>query len=139
MSLDPTASSDVIGECVHTVWDYYDGPREGIADFRGRPHVYKCQFSQSDDDWTDRFWLMEIDQPLLGLAKEQFAMFLRWAAEFKLGNVSIDSHPVLSEERGRYDELVAIIGDRLQLQPERSITGRALFSSDGLTVQWAMP
>jgi hypothetical protein len=28
-------------EKVYTVTDFYDGPRGGIANFRGHPHVYE--------------------------------------------------------------------------------------------------
>ena len=27
---------------VFTVTDYYDGPRKGIANFKGLPHFYEC-------------------------------------------------------------------------------------------------
>jgi hypothetical protein len=27
-------------ETVHTMEDYYDGPREGFADVEGKPHFY---------------------------------------------------------------------------------------------------
>jgi hypothetical protein len=31
-------------EAVHAVWDYFDGPRTGLADYRGRPHYFVCKF-----------------------------------------------------------------------------------------------
>ena len=31
-------------EEVFTVMDYYDGPRKGVANFRGQPHFYDCIF-----------------------------------------------------------------------------------------------
>ena len=143
MSIDPTASSPETGERVHTVWNYYDGPREGIADFQGKPHLYKCQFSEANDDWTDLFWLMPIDEELLAIAREQHAIFLRWRAEFDQGHVPIKSHPALPVDRVRYNELQAALGDRLQLQPQRSITQRARFSnrsaSEDAVVHWALP
>jgi hypothetical protein len=71
MSSESGTFPAVSGECVHTIWSYTDGPREGIADFHGKPYIYKCQFSEAHDDWTDLFWLMEIDQPLLGLATKK--------------------------------------------------------------------
>ena len=143
MSTEPKTSSIANAERVHAVWDYYDGPREGIADFQGKPHVFKCHFSEAADGWTDLFWLMEIDQQLFQLAIEQHVIFRRWKTEFELGNVLIDSHPAMPADRARYDELRADIGDRLQLQPERSIIRRGRFSNqssfDGAVVKWAMP
>ncbi len=134
------APADVSCERVYTTWDYYDGPREGIADFRGKPHIYKCQFSEPDDDWTDLFWLMEIDQELFKLAEEKWTIFLRWKREFELGNASLDSHPALPEDRARFDELGITLGDRLKLRPERSVIRRARFvravEADGTYVEW---
>ena len=121
------------GERVYTIFNYYDGPREGIADFQGKPHFYKCQFNEADDNWTDRFWLMEIDQALFELAREEYEIFLRWRAEFDRGAVKLDSHPALLADRSRFAELKAAIGNRLDLVRERSITKRARFTSDGTT------
>ncbi len=140
MSINPTAEA---GEHVHTVWNYCDGPREGIADFQGKPHIYKCQFSEANDDWTDLFWLMAIDEELFALAREQHAIFIRWRAQFDLGNASIESHPALPADRARYDALETALGDRLQLRPQHSITRQARFSNrsalDSAVVHWAMP
>jgi hypothetical protein len=88
MNNEPEGEPVTNPERVYTIADYYDGPREGVADFQGKRHIYKCQFSEAEDDWTDLFWLMEINQDLLELAKEQWAIFLRWSSELKLGNVS---------------------------------------------------
>ena len=120
-------------ERVHTIFNYYDGPREGIADMDGKPHVYKCQFSEADDDWTDLFWLMEIDQALFGLAKEEYEIFRRWRAEFDSGEVALDSGPALPADRSRFAELKAAIGNRLDVVQGRTITKRAHFSFDGST------
>lgn len=37
--------SDALAEFerVHTMEDYYDGPRRGIANFRGAPHLYESE------------------------------------------------------------------------------------------------
>lgn len=120
-------------ERVYTIFNYYDGPREGIADVEGKPHVYKCQFSEADDDWTDCFWLMEIDQALFELAKEQHEIFLRWRAEFDRGNVRLESGPALPADCSRFAELKSAIGNRFDIVPERSITKRARFTSNGAT------
>jgi hypothetical protein len=151
MSVNPANSSTENGERVHTVWDYWDGPREGIADFQGKPHIYKCQFSETEDEYTDLFWLMAIDEEVLGLAKEQHAIFLRWRAEFDRGNASAESHPALPADRVRHSESRTILADKLQLQlqlqlqPQHSITRRARFSPSNALLEedaivfWAMP
>ena len=86
---------------------------------------------------------MEIDQELLELAKERWAIFLRWSTEFQLGNAALDSHPALPADRARYEELQTNIGDRLQLRPEHSVTRRARFvgriGTNDTLVQWTKP
>ena len=42
-------------ERVHTVLDYYDGPRKGVADFEGQPHLYECIFDDANDNYSDSF------------------------------------------------------------------------------------
>src|SRR5687768_8510315 len=37
-------------ERVYTVTDYWDGPREGIADFQDVPHLYRSIFLKEDDE-----------------------------------------------------------------------------------------
>jgi hypothetical protein len=57
-------------ERVYTVIDYYDGPRKGIADYRGKPHFYECIFDESKNDYTDSFLLAPVDPQSFQLAME---------------------------------------------------------------------
>lgn len=131
------------GSRVHMIWDYFDGPLRGIADFQAKPHIYRRQFDEAEDSWTDLFWLMEIDEPLFKLAKEQHEIFLRWRAEFKNSWGSIGHQRALSADQVRDSELTASIGDRLELRQAQSITMRAHFrpreAPDGLLVEWTCP
>jgi len=133
----------MISERIYCVWDFWDVPREGIANFQGRPHVYKCQFSEAEDEWTDLFWLMEIDPDLLALDQERMVIFSRWNLEFEAGKAALESHPALPQDRARLAELQQAIGTRLQLVPERAATKRAYFvkhqGSGALEVQWSAP
>ena len=137
------SSASVVAEYVHMVWDYHDCPRSGIADFLGKPHVFQCQFDEADDDWTDLYWLMEVDQQVVALADEQEVIFRRWYVAFSQGRATIDGHSALPADRARCDALTAAIGHRLALQPEWSVIRRGRFStratSDGVTVQWDEP
>lgn len=36
-------------ETVHILTDWYDGPRRGIADYRGRPHLFESEWSDGKD------------------------------------------------------------------------------------------
>jgi hypothetical protein len=42
-------------EEVFTVTDYYDGPRQGIANYLGSPHFYDCIFSDQKQDFTSAY------------------------------------------------------------------------------------
>lgn len=44
-------------ERVYTVNEYYDGPRKGIADYCGEPHLYECILNESDGDYSGLFRL----------------------------------------------------------------------------------
>jgi hypothetical protein len=52
-------------ERVYTVNDCYGGLLLGVADFHGKPHIYKAESTEVADDYTGRFWLAEIDPDLL--------------------------------------------------------------------------
>ena len=41
-------------ETVHTMTDYYDGPRGGIAEVNGRPHLYTSTWADIDPDQHHR-------------------------------------------------------------------------------------
>ena len=62
---------------VHTVTKYYDGPREGIADFDGRPHAYEAQFDEETDEYTDIFLLSPVPTRLFELAVESWSIWGR--------------------------------------------------------------
>jgi len=143
MSVISKLTSSEKYEPVHTVDDYYDGPRLGIANFNGTPHVYQCQFSVSKDDWTDLFWLMPIGTDLFNLALERWNIFLRWYTEFKAGKVPLNTHPALPLDRQRYEELLALIGNQLLSKPDFSVIQKAHFKSTGIPfqmrVKWSEP
>ena len=128
-------------ERVFTVTDYHDCPRSGVVDFHGRPHAYEAEFDASDDNYTARYRLMEIEPALHELALEQWAIWLRWDAMFAAGGVSMDSPPALPQDRERYDEITSMIGDRLRPDPAKSVVAVAEFrrtggGKDAFEVRW---
>ncbi len=92
---------------VHTVTDYYDGARAGVADFNGQPHYYECQFDEAKDDWSDVFLLKPIDSETFRLALEDWDIWERWNAAYEDGRVSLDTHPALPEDREKHNKPVA--------------------------------
>jgi hypothetical protein len=112
---------------VYTVNNYYDGPELGIAEYRGKPHIYEKQFDTEADDQMDRFLLSEIEPALLALVLEDWEIWLRWDAAYRQGQVTVKTHPALPEERPRHDELARLIGSRLKPDREHGIVRWAQF------------
>lgn len=123
---------------VHTINDYYDGPRLGVADLAGEPHIYESIFDYAEDEYSDRFWLMPIDAALFAAELESCGIFCRWSAAFKAGEVPLASHPALPSERQRYEELKAQIGDRRRTDQEFAEQYVGEFRSVGkrIEVRW---
>lgn len=112
---------------VWTVTDYDDGPRGGIADVDGVPHVYQCEFDDAVDEYGDIFRLAPVTPELMALAMEDWAIWRRFEDAFRAGQASIADHPALPAERSRHDELRALIGDRLQLAEDQGFLRRGVF------------
>lgn len=107
--------------------DFYDGPRGGVADFDGRPHVYKAEQDYNVDDSPSVFFLSPISEEALQLALEKWAIWRRWETAFYQGKAPQGTHPALPEERARHDELKKILSGQLVIDPERQIRARGKF------------
>jgi hypothetical protein len=124
---------------VLTVNDYYDGPRLGVAEYRGVPHIYEAEFDHSSDEYGDTYFISPIKQELLSLVLEDWEIWLRWEAAHKRGEASVDTHPCLPSERMRHEELKCLIGDRLKTDPTNRLYFKAKFTASEpgvLLVQW---
>jgi hypothetical protein len=125
---------------VHTVNVYYDGPRLGIADVDGVPHVYEAEFDHSQDEYGDTYFAAPVDENLLALVLEDWEIWLRWNSAFKRSEVSIESHPALPQDRERHEALKVAIGDRMRVDraDAKRLKGRFQTSPhDGATiVEW---
>ena len=104
-------------ETVFTVTDYWDGPRKGIANYQGAPHLYECIFDTTEDDYSDLYRLTPIDQQTFRLAMENWEIWLRWRAAFDAGKVTVATHPALPEDKNRHEELKNLLQAVLQSSP----------------------
>lgn len=121
-------------ERVYTMTDYYDGPRRGIADFDGRPHLYTSHFEDMLDGYSDSFELQPIDDATLQLALESWAIWLRWDDAFHAGEVTLDTHPALPADRARHDELDPVLEATFAALPRGVVYATASFRpSEGHT------
>ena len=136
-------------ETVHTVDDYYDGPRSGIADFGGRPYFFRSVYLDTEtwDPNEDRFELSPVAPEVRDLAVEAFLLWQRWqVAEFAgAAPESDEGDPrVLPGDRPRYEELQRLLAAHLRTDPVQRIVVRGEFDGtapagqplSGLTVRW---
>jgi hypothetical protein len=128
---------------VLTVNDYYDGPRLGVAEFNGVPHIYEAEYDHSSEEYGDTYFLSPIEQSLLALVLEDWEIWTRWHSKFKTGEVSQDSHPALPEDRSRHEILKRELDGRLVTDPVCRIYLRGRFwqseqagNWDGFCVEW---
>jgi hypothetical protein len=136
-------------EEVFTVTEYYDGPRQGIANYSEQPHWYDCVFAEND--YSNLYRLTPVSQETLRLAMEDWAIWKRWERAFHAGEASPGTHPCLPAERERHVFLESILKERLKTDMERSILKSGAFAAAGprpvgtpgilvdLIVKWSEP
>lgn len=129
-----------------TINGYYDGPRLGVAELDGVPHIYEAEFDHSTDDYGDTYFLTPISAELLALVMEDWTIWCRWHEAYGRGDVKLETHPALPHERQRHEELKRSIGDRLCSNPADRCRYRASFSTppecsgtwNGTLVRWEL-
>jgi len=137
-------------EEVFTVTDYYDGPRKGIANYQGRPHLYDCIFDEAEDDYLSLFRLTPVAEDVFQLAMEDWQIWRRWTSAFYAGRVKLDSHPALPEDRARHNELKSILDGALVTDEGKFVVRQGSFEVIGhpelpkgdlrpLQVKWTEP
>ena len=143
MNSDPSQSGF---EQVFTVTDYYDGPRQGIANYRGLPHYYDCVFEQ---DYTSAYRLTPMSDEVFRLALEDWAIWRRWEKAFHTRQTSLETHPALPEDAVRHREIASLVAESLETNPSTSIIREGNFivlkpsevrgMLADLLVRWAEP
>ena len=104
-------------EEVFTVTDYYDGPRQGIANHSGSPHFYDCVFSDERQDYTSLYRLTPVSVEVFQLALEDWAIWRRWEHAFASRRTSPDTGPALPEDAARHAEIESLLADSLRTDP----------------------
>ena len=137
-------------EMVFTVTEYYDGPRQGVANLNGCPHFYDCVFSEEKQNYSDLFQLTPISRQIFDLAIEDWAIWERWESAYHQGKADSKTHPALPEDRARHDEIEAILNDKLKTNSENCVIRVGTFAAEArpelpkgvlrpLQVKWDAP
>jgi hypothetical protein len=114
-------------ERVHTVWEYFDGPRTGLADYCGRPHYFVCNFDSGADGYSDSFTLAHVDDETFALALKEWAIWREWETAFHAGTATQDSHPGFKGNNPTYDAYKAELKKRLANTSRLPSPLRAIF------------
>lgn len=118
-------------EEVFTVTDYCDGPRKGIANFRGQPHFYDCVFDEAHDEYSELYRLTPISQRIFELAKEDWTIWRKWESAYHSGKVTLQSHPALPQDRARREEIRTVLDSALTTNEAECTVQRASFERLG--------
>jgi hypothetical protein len=110
-------------ERVYTVYDWWDGPRAGFADFRGKPQAYRSIWREDVDDWDPdhRFALNPVSPETLECAVEAWEIWKRWEEAYYAGMVELNQHPALPEDRDRHNVLTPIVQRALEIKGDGSV------------------
>ena len=119
--------SDSVFEVVYTITDWYDGPRQGIADYHGQSHLFESKWQDGKKLDADTFLLMPIGPETFSLALEQWAIWHRWETAYREGKTTLETHPALPKVRRRNEELERLLERRLVVDPARAVQKRAEF------------
>jgi hypothetical protein len=120
-------------EEVQTIYDYWDGPKQGIANYNGELHIYEAIFDEEKDDFSGIFWLMPTTLETLQLSLKHDELWQGWLAgegkgksphEVVEGFYKIQEHVAVKEllkERMRVKSELAFKakGSFQRLQPKR--------------------
>ena len=121
-------------ERVFTVYDWYDGPRAGFADWGGVPHAYRSIWRDDLDDWDPehRFRLAPVTPEVLALALEDWAIWRRWADAYHAGRTRDPTHPALPSDRPRHAEIAPVLERALEFDPASALVAVGDFRAKGV-------
>ena len=129
---------------VHTVHDWYDGPRSGAAEFQGAVYWYRSVYLDTEawDPDEDRFELAPMTAEALTWDLERTMLFERWDSARRSGTVvwkdgDDDSFGALPEDMTRYRELADRMDKYLDATPPRHLA-RGTFELGANRVQWEL-
>jgi hypothetical protein len=119
--------ASLLFEVVYTCPEWYDGPRCGIADYQGEPHLFLSEWADGKDMDAVTFLLSPVTPDVFRLAIEDWAIWRRWETAYCKGQADQNTHPALPHERARHEELQALLNGRLEVDQAWAIRKHAEF------------
>ena len=101
-------------EEVYTVWEYYDGPRTGIANFKGELHYFECGWDEALDDYSEMYTLRSIDKEILPLVDELDQIWKDWVTRLHKGEVDAITHPGYKNHNPRFGQLSDLLDKKMK-------------------------
>lgn len=115
-------------EKVFTVDGYWDGPIAGCANYKGIPHYFDVLEENSETDADSlMFTLILLDEEIFKLILENWEILLRWDTAFEKGETTLDTHPVLPDDKSRYISNKKIIDSFLFKHQNNAIVKEGIF------------
>ncbi|MET4106586.1 hypothetical protein [Hymenobacter sp. UYP22] len=108
-------------------FDWYDGVRGGVATYNGQPCYFESQCVDIFTDGTDWFKLSPISEAAFEQNKEQWALWRIYDAAFQAGQIGIEHHPFLPENRERGEELQQQLEHQLIIDDNNFMIAQAEF------------
>ncbi len=97
-------------EPVFTVNEFFDGPRQGFANYHGRPHAYLCEWDERADDWRTIYLVSPVSEEQLRLAIEDWDIWRRWASAHHAESLTPeDECPALAGDWSRHKQLEPVV------------------------------
>ena len=106
--------------------DWYDGPRVGIANYKGVPHRFVSEFND-ESGYTDSFLIYPISENEFKLEVEQWKIFVEWNTKYEKGEVNTESHPGHGGISSRWDEIENTLKESRENIPENAIKQIPIF------------
>lgn len=95
-------------ERVYAEWDWYDGPRSGLALIAGVPHYFRGDDYDLADE-ADAYRVWPANAEAVAWEREQWAIFARWYGRSQAGTADASTDPHTRGADARYDELTLLL------------------------------
>ncbi|WP_400193756.1 hypothetical protein [Hymenobacter sp. B81] len=108
-------------------FDWYDGVRGGVATYNGQPCYFESQCVDIYSQGVDWFKLSPISEEVFKQEIEQWALWRKYEAAFHAGQIGIEQHPFLPEDRERGEELKKQLEYQLVINEQNFMIAQAEF------------